>query len=116
MEEIKEGHVVYAPFRFSEKEERKARPCLVLGVNPIWVELVCITTKKLDKAFAHEVVLSEEESLAIGLRERSKLDFMKRDKIPLYEVRRVLGNITRLPRKRLGQCFEAARAAGLLDD
>jgi mRNA-degrading endonuclease toxin of MazEF toxin-antitoxin module len=114
--EIKEGQIVLAPFRFSEQEERKLRPCLVLSTTAFWFEAVAITGQKLAKAFDHEVVLTEDESLAIGLAKQSKLDFTKRDKIPLHEVKRVLGSIDRLPRRRLGECFEAARAAGLVDD
>jgi len=112
---VEEGDVVLAPFGYSETPEKKLRPCLVLSVNPLWVVLVRITSKKLDKAFEHEVVLSDEESKMIGLTTRSKIDFRKRDSIPQAEVRRVVGNIGRLPRRRLAECFLAAKAAGIID-
>ena len=112
---IKEGDIVLAPFRFSETEERKMRPCLVFNTDAVSASLVCITSKKLVKAFETEVVLTAEESASAGLTKASKLDFAKRDRIPFCEVVKALGHISSLPRARIAECFKAAKAAGLID-
>jgi hypothetical protein len=112
---IKEGDIVLATFRFAEAEERKLRPCMVFDTNAVSVSLVCITSKKLVKAFETEVVLTTEESASIGLTKASKLDFAKRDRIPFCEVKKVLGHISSIPKARIAECFKAAKAAGLID-
>lgn len=45
MEDIKvsAGDIVIAAFRFAESDEKKLRPCLVMDINAVSVELVCIT-------------------------------------------------------------------------
>jgi mRNA-degrading endonuclease toxin of MazEF toxin-antitoxin module len=116
MRVIKEGDIVVAPFRFSEAEGQKLRPALVFDTNAVSATMVCITSVKLVKAFDSEVVLTTEESLSLGLAKQSKLDFMKRDRIALHEVRKVLGHISSLPSARIAECFSAARAAGLFSD
>jgi mRNA-degrading endonuclease toxin of MazEF toxin-antitoxin module len=112
---IKEGDIVLAPFRFSETEERKLRPCLVFSTDAVSVSLVCITSQKLCQVFETEVVLTTKESASIGLVKQSKMDFMKRDRIPFYEVVKALGHISSLPRARIAECFKAAKAAYLID-
>lgn len=113
--QIKEGAIIIAPFRFSESEERKIRPCLVYDMTAVSVRLICITSQKLVEAFETEVVLSEQESRAIGLFRKSKIDFMKRDTIPIHEVRRTIGHFSALPKSVMARCYLAAKAARLLE-
>jgi len=113
---VKEGDIILAPFRFSETEERKLRPCLVLKVAAVWLEIAFISSQKVAKAFATEVVIGEDEAKLVGLKKTSRIDFAKRDKIPICEVKRQVGNIRSLPKRRLRECYEAAKAAGILDD
>jgi mRNA-degrading endonuclease toxin of MazEF toxin-antitoxin module len=113
---VKDGDIIVATFRFSETEGRKIRPALVFDTNAVSATLVCVSSVKLVKAFDTEVVLTTEESLSLGLAKQSKLDFMKRDRIALHEVRKVLGHISSLPSARIAECFAAARAAGLVSD
>lgn len=113
---MKEGDVVLAPFRFSETEERKLRPCLVWQVTPVAVVLVYISSQHVcrDGGYPTEVGLSEKEAAAIGLLRPSRIDFGKRDACLPDEVRKVLGNIRDLPKRKLYECKEAACAAFLL--
>lgn len=113
--EVREGDIVIAPFRYAETEERKVRPCLVFDTTALSVVLICITSQKLAEAFETEVVLSEQESFAIGLTKKSKIDFMKRDEIPLHEVKKVVGHVSVLPGRVLTKCYKAAKTAKLLD-
>lgn len=112
---MEEGSIVLAPFWFSETEDRKVRPALVFSTTAISVGLVFITSKKVDKAFTTEVALSQEEAEKIGLRTASRIDFGKRIRIPRYEVIKVLGHISSLPKRKLAECFEAAKTAHLFD-
>jgi mRNA-degrading endonuclease toxin of MazEF toxin-antitoxin module len=109
------GDIVLAPFHFMENEQSKLRPCLVFSIDAISVNLVYISSQKLSQAFAYEVVLTEAESKQIGLEKRSRIDFSKRDRVPVAEIKKVLGNIQALPKARLAECFSSARAAGLYD-
>jgi len=113
---VEEGDVVIAPFRFSESEERKVRPCLVIDKTAVSVRLVCITSKKLVQAYETEVVLDHKQAASIGLSKASRLDFMKRDVIPIHEVRKIVGHISALPKCVLWKCFAAAKAAKLLNE
>lgn len=113
---VRKGDIVIAPFQYTETEERKIRPCLVFDTTAVSVLLICITSQKLVEAFETEVVLSEQESAAIGLTKKSKIDFMKRDIIPIQEVRRTVGHISALPRSVMARCYLAAKAARLLEE
>ncbi len=113
---IKEGDIVLAPFRFSENNDAKLRPCLVWKMTPVSVVLIYISSQKIDKAFPTEVILTSDQSAKIGLAKASRIDFGKRDKCLLVDVVRVVGDLSGLPRGKLRECFEAANAAGLIDE
>jgi len=113
---VKEGDIVLAPFRFSESEERKLRPCLVIEVMAgVGVKIAMVTSQKLVAAFETETVLSLQESIKLGLKKQSKIDFMKTDRIPLADIRKTLGNLSSLPRAAMLRCYRAMEAAGLFD-
>lgn len=110
---IEEGDIVIAPFRYMENEEKKLRPCLVWEINPVAVTLVYITSQKLDKAFDTEVVLSDQDAEAIGLKMASRIDFNKTDECLIVDVVKVVGRISSLPRPKLSECFSSVKAARL---
>lgn len=113
-DKIEEGDIVLAPFRFAESEQSKLRPCLVWSTSPVSATLVFISSKKLGKAFQHEVLLNKEEAGMLGLDRPSRIDFGKRDKCLRVDVVKKLGRLSSLPRLKLKECFNAAVAASLV--
>ena len=111
---IIQGDIVLAPFRFSETEEAKFRPALVWEVTPISATMIFISSQKMVKAFEKEVILHQEDALAIGLTKPSRIDFGKRDRILISDVSKKLGNLQNLRRAKLKECFQAAIAASLI--
>ena len=95
---------------------KKLRPCIVIDADAVSVKVVFITSRKVDRAFETEVVLSDAEARLIGLDRASRVDFAKRDRIPRCEVKKTLGNIAALSKSRLAEMFRAAKAAGLYDE
>lgn len=117
MEQINEGAIVIAPFRFGETEQKKLRPCLVWHVTPVCVVLVYISSKHVSETGSRptEVALGLKEATAVGLSKPSRIDFSKRDKIMPWQIVKIVGHIDALPRRKLAECAEAADAAGLLN-
>lgn len=114
--ELKGGEVVLAPFRYAETEGRKLRPALVWEVTPVAVLLVYISSQHVchDGGYQTEVGLDHREAEAIGLIKPSRIDFGKTDVCLPGDIRKVLGHIQKLPRRKLWECKEAAKKAGLL--
>lgn len=118
---IKPGDVVLAPFPFMEGEGKKLRPALVWETTPVSVRLVYVGTSKMCPSAPSptEVYLCGAAALAVGLNADSKIDFGKRARIPLCEVKRVLGSTYALNqghKRVLRRMHDAALAVGLLSE
>lgn len=116
MQQVHEGDIVLAPFRFVETEGAKLRPCLVWSRTPVSLTLVFITSKKIDQAFPQEAIIDEEAARCVGLDKPGRIDFCKRDRCLPHQAVKVLGNISNAPKKTIKQFADAAYAAGLLSD
>lgn len=120
MEMPQEGDFWLASFRFMETEEKKLRPVFVWRNVNGSVEVIFCTSKKMVSAFDAEAVLEPEEASIFGLNGSCKIDFRKRDKLPVNSFTRKLGSIygpdQPFKRKALQKIGAAAKAAGLLQD
>lgn len=109
-----EGDIVLAPFIFAEGDQAKLRPCLLWELTPLTAKLVYITSKKLDKAFAFDVVLNGDQAAAIGLQRPSRIDFSKRCQCLRIDLGKRLGKLHDLPRGKIKECAAAAHAVSLV--
>lgn len=109
------GDIVLAVFPFMESNDKKLRPALVWDLTPVSASLVFISSKKCCSPLETEVILSQDDALSIGLNQPSRVDFGKRVKVPLQDVRKKLGELSGLRPSKMRECFHAAKAAHLLD-
>jgi len=109
------GDIVLAVFPFAECRERKARPALVWELTPVSAYLVFISSKKVCSPLKTEVVVKDKDAEDIGLSMDSRIDFGKRAKVPLQDVKKKIGDLSSLRPSKMRECFSAAKAAGLLD-
>jgi hypothetical protein len=109
------GDICLAVFPFIENSEKKARPALVWELTPVSATLVFISSKKVCSPLTTEVVIKEKDADAIGLSMDSRIDFGKRAKVPLQDVKKKIGELSSLRPSKMRECFFAAKSAGLLD-
>lgn len=118
METINSGEFWLAKFKFAEDDRDKIRPVLVLDVKPYGIEVAYCSTQKMDKAFPCEVVLSKEESLSVGLDKQGRIDFGKRQWLPISDFDHKIGQLgqpgERLSKQKFRELAMAANAAGLV--
>lgn len=118
MEAINSGEFWLAKFKFAEDDRTKIRPVLVLDVKPYGVEVVYCSTQKTSKAFPCEVILSKDEALSVGLIQEGRIDFGKRQWLPISDFTRKVGKLgqpgEKLSKQKFRELAMAANAAGLV--
>lgn len=114
------GEIWLAKFEYEEHDGRyKVRPVLVLESTPFGTKVAFCGTQKLETTSARtDVLLSDDEALALGLHQACRICFANSRVLCRADLLKKIGELgfpgERLPITKFKEFAQAVQAAGVL--